>query len=108
VQSPQRGLHVGQAADHDEQAEGVLAGRHPLRDALAVSRTLDLLTAYRKGKGQAELHVFQLGAHGFVNKGGGADHYLDRLEEWFAVDKLLTKPADKDSPPAPGTTGNPD
>ncbi len=49
-------------------------------DALAVGRTLDLFTAYRKGKGPAELHVFQLGAHGFVNKGGGADHYLDRLE----------------------------
>jgi acetyl esterase/lipase len=58
-------------------------------DALAVSRTLDLFTAYRKGKGQAELHVFQMGAHGFVNKGGGADHYLDRLEEWLAINKLL-------------------
>jgi hypothetical protein len=34
-----------------------------------------------------------MGAHGFVNKGGGADHYLDRLEEWLATNKLLTKPA---------------
>jgi acetyl esterase/lipase len=60
-------------------------------DALAVSRTLDLFTAYRKGKGLAELHVFQMGAHGFVNKGGGADHYLDRLEEWLGTNKLLSR-----------------
>ena len=60
-------------------------------DALAVSRTLDQFTAYRKGKGLAELHVFQMGAHGFVNKGGGADHYLDRLEEWLRANKLLSK-----------------
>jgi acetyl esterase/lipase len=71
-------------------------------DALAVGRTLDLFTAYRKAKGQAELHVFQMGAHGFVNKGGGADHYLDRLEEWLAVNKLL---ATADRAPASTTPG---
>jgi dienelactone hydrolase len=63
-------------------------------DRLAVTRTVDLFTAYHKGKGLAELHVFQMGGHGFVNKGGGADHYLDRLEEWLAVNKLLSKPSD--------------
>jgi acetyl esterase/lipase len=62
-------------------------------DAMAVGRTIDLFTAYRKAKGQAELHVFQTGAHGFLKKGGGADHYMDRLEEWLAVNKLLLKPA---------------
>jgi len=62
-------------------------------DTLAVNRTLDLFTAYRKGGGPAELHVFQTGAHGFVNKGGGADHFMDRLEEWLAVNKLLSRPA---------------
>jgi len=62
-------------------------------DTLAVNRTLDLFTAYRKGGGPAELHVFQTGAHGFVNKGGGADHFMDRLEEWLAVNKVLSKPA---------------
>jgi acetyl esterase/lipase len=62
-------------------------------DALAVGRSIELFTFYRKEKGQAELHVFQMGAHGFVNKGGGADHYLDRLEEWLKTNKLLTKPA---------------
>jgi dienelactone hydrolase len=62
-------------------------------DPLAVSRTIDLFTAYRKAKGPAELHVFQMGAHGFVNKGGGADHFMDRLGEWLAVNKLLSKAA---------------
>ena len=60
-------------------------------DALAINRTLDLFTAYRKGKGPAELHVFQMGAHGFVNKGGGADHFMDRLEEWLIANKILSK-----------------
>ena len=62
-------------------------------DAMAVARSIELFTLYQKQKGQTELHVFQMGAHGFVNKGGGADHYLDRLEEWLATNKLLTKPA---------------
>jgi dienelactone hydrolase len=63
-------------------------------DALAAGRTVDLFTAYRKGKGKAELHVFQMGAHGFVNKGGGADHFMDRLEEWLGANKLLSRSAD--------------
>ena len=63
-------------------------------DALAAGRTVDLFTAYRKGKGPAELHVFQMGGHGFRNKGGGADHFMDRLEEWLAANKLLSKSAD--------------
>jgi acetyl esterase/lipase len=60
-------------------------------DAGSVDRTVDLFTAYRKAKGPAELHVFQMGAHGFVNKGGGADHFMDRLEEWLRANKLLAK-----------------
>jgi dienelactone hydrolase len=62
-------------------------------DAMAVARSIELFTFYRKENGHAEIHVFQMGAHGFVNKGGGADHYLDRLEEWLATNTLLTKPA---------------
>jgi acetyl esterase/lipase len=62
-------------------------------DTLAVTRTMDLFTAYKKGNGRAELHVFQMGAHGFVNKGGGADHFMDRLEEWLAANKLLSRAA---------------
>src|SRR4051812_44777025 len=60
-------------------------------DAGSVGRTVELFTAYRKAKGPAELHVFQMGAHGFVNKGGGADHFMDRLEEWLRTNKLLSK-----------------
>jgi acetyl esterase/lipase len=66
-------------------------------DAMFVGRTVDLFTAYRQAKGQAELHVFQMGAHGFGKKGGGADHFMDRLEEWLAVNKLLSKPAQPSS-----------
>lgn len=39
----------------------------------------------------AELHVFQMGAHGFVNKGGGADHFMDRVTEWIKVNGWLEK-----------------
>ena len=60
-------------------------------DSGSVGRTVDLFSAYRKAKGPAELHVFQMGAHGFVNKGGGADHFMDRLEEWLRANKLLSK-----------------
>jgi acetyl esterase/lipase len=60
-------------------------------DTLSVTRTLDLFTAYRKAGDPAELHIFQMGAHGFVNKGGGADHFMDRLEEWLNTNKLLSR-----------------
>ncbi|MBN2130024.1 MAG: hypothetical protein JW741_11035, partial [Sedimentisphaerales bacterium] len=71
-------------------------------DPLAVDRTVERFTAYRQGKGSAELHVFQMGAHGFVNKGGGADHFMDRLEEWLVANKLLAK-----SPTALGLASKP-
>jgi hypothetical protein len=48
-------------------------------------------TVYRMSKGLAELHVVQIGEHGFVNKGGGADHFMDRLQEGLAANKLLSK-----------------
>jgi len=63
-------------------------------DSMAAARSVELFTTWRQAKGPAELHVFQTGAHGFVNKGGGADHFMDRLEEWLGVNKLLTRPAD--------------
>jgi acetyl esterase/lipase len=62
-------------------------------DPMAASRSIELFSAWRKAKGPAELHIFQTGAHGFVNKGGGADHFMDRLEEWLEVNKLLAKAA---------------
>lgn len=61
--------------------------------AVGYQGSIDLFGAWIKAGDQAELHVFQVGAHGFVKKGGGADHYLDRLEEWLKVNGLLTRPA---------------
>ncbi|HLK66783.1 MAG TPA: alpha/beta hydrolase [Bryobacteraceae bacterium] len=53
--------------------------------------SVDLYTAWRKANIPVELHIFQTGLHGFTKKGGGADHYLDRLEEWLRVNGWLTK-----------------
>jgi acetyl esterase/lipase len=53
--------------------------------------SIDLFGAWRKAGLPAELHVFQTGAHGFGKKGGGADHYLDRVEEWLKLNGWLTK-----------------
>ncbi len=55
--------------------------------------SIDLFEAWTKAGLPAELHVFQTGQHGFGKKGGGADHYLDRLEEWLRVNGLLTRAA---------------
>ncbi len=55
--------------------------------------SVDLYTAWRKANIPVELHVFQTGRHGFSKKGGGADHFLDRLEEWLRVNGWLSKPA---------------
>jgi hypothetical protein len=40
-----------------------------------------------------ELHIFQTGRHGFGKKGGGADHFMDRLQEWLKLNGYLTKAA---------------
>ena len=55
--------------------------------------SIDLFGAWIKAGLKAELHIFQIGAHGFVAKGGGADSYLDRIQEWLKVNGLLTKAA---------------
>jgi acetyl esterase/lipase len=47
--------------------------------------SLDLFSAWRKANIPVELHVFQTGRHGFGKKGGGADHFMDRVEEWLKV-----------------------
>jgi acetyl esterase/lipase len=53
--------------------------------------SIDMFGAWRKAGLPAELHVFQAGQHGFGKKGGGADHYLDRVEEWLKLNGWLTK-----------------
>lgn len=61
--------------------------------AVGYQGSIDLFGAWIKAGLKAELHVFQMGAHGFVTKGGGADNYLDRVQEWLKVNGLLTKAA---------------
>jgi acetyl esterase/lipase len=61
--------------------------------AVGYQGSIDLFGAWRKAGLPAELHVFQAGRHGFGTKGGGADHYLDRLEEWLKLNGWLTKTA---------------
>ncbi len=75
------------------------AGAPPLFIAVAADDksvgyqgSIDLFGAWIKAGIPAELHVFQTGQHGFGKKGGGADHYLDRLEEWLKVNGLLKRP----------------
>lgn len=45
--------------------------------------------AWRAADVPCELHLFQMGAHGFVNRGGGADHFMDRVVEWIQVNGWL-------------------
>jgi acetyl esterase/lipase len=53
--------------------------------------SLDMFSAWRKAKVPVELHIFQTGRHGFRVKGGGGDHFMDRLEEWMKVNGYLSK-----------------
>jgi acetyl esterase/lipase len=62
----------------DDQSEGYM-------------RSLEMFDAWRKADIPAELHVFQTGRHGFRTRGGGADHFMDRLEEWLRLNGYLTK-----------------
>ena len=59
--------------------------------AVGYQGSIDLFGAWRKANVPVELHVFQAGQHGFVKKGGGADHYLDRVEQWLRLNGWLTK-----------------
>lgn len=59
--------------------------------AVGYQGSIDLFGAWRKAGVPVELHVFQTGRHGFTKKGGGADHYLDRVEEWLRLNGWLTR-----------------
>jgi acetyl esterase/lipase len=62
----------------DDQSEGYM-------------RSLEMFDAWRKANIPAELHIFQTGRHGFRTRGGGADHFMDRLEEWMRLNGYLTR-----------------
>jgi acetyl esterase/lipase len=74
------------------------AGAPPLFIAVAAddqsvgwAGSFDMFAAWRRANIPVELHIFQTGAHGFRKFGGGADHFMDRLEEWMKVNGWLTK-----------------
>lgn len=82
----------------DANGDAPPAGAPPLFIAVAADDqsvgfqgSLDMFSAWRKANVPVELHIFQTGAHGFRKKGGGADHFMDRLEEWMKVNGYLTK-----------------
>ncbi len=54
-------------------------------------RSMELFAAWQSAGVPAEIHIFQAGRHGFVEKGGGADHFMDRLQEWMKVNGWLSK-----------------
>jgi acetyl esterase/lipase len=57
--------------------------------AVGYQGSLDLFSAWRKANYPVELHIFQTGRHGFGKKGGGADHFMDRVAEWLKVNGLI-------------------
>jgi len=59
--------------------------------AVGFRGSVDMFLAWRQANIPVELHVFQMGSHGFTRHGGGADHYLDRVEEWMKVNGFLNK-----------------
>jgi len=88
------------AAIYGAQASGDAppAGAPPMFIAVAsddqsvgYQGSLDMFAAWRKANIPVELHIFQTGAHGFRKKGGGADHFMDRLQEWMSVNGWLAK-----------------
>lgn len=60
-------------------------------DAGAIAQTMEVFDSWRKAMRPAELHVFQSGGHGFLVKGGGGDHVVDRFVEWIRTNGWLAK-----------------
>jgi acetyl esterase/lipase len=60
--------------------------------AVGSQASIDLFQQWQRAKLPVELHIFQTGLHGFLKKGGGADHFMDRLEEWMRLNGWLIKP----------------
>ncbi len=82
----------------DASGEAPPAGAPPLFIAVAADdmsegyqRSFALFNAWQKANIPAELHIFQTGHHGFRKRGGGADNFMDRLEEWLKLNGYLTK-----------------
>jgi dienelactone hydrolase len=82
----------------DANGDAPPAGAPPLFIAVAADdqsqgylRSFELFDAWQKANIPAELHIFQTGRHGFRKRGGGADNFMDRLEEWLRLNGYLAK-----------------
>lgn len=78
------------------QTVDVPEGAPPLFLAVAADDTnyeasFKTFMAWRMANIPVELHVFQMGAHGFVNKGGAADQFIDRVADWMRGNGWLQK-----------------
>lgn len=60
-------------------------------DAISADAVLAMFHAYRQAGAPVEMHFYQSGGHGFRNTGGGADAFMDRVEEWLGSNGLLEK-----------------
>lgn len=58
-------------------------------DTWSAPLSLKLFQKWQEAGRPAELHVFQTGGHGFLNQGGGADFFMDRLAEWMRANGWL-------------------
>ena len=84
------------ATGNSDAGVPVPAGAPPLFLAVAADdgayeSSAKTFLGWRKANVPVELHVFQMGAHGFVNKGGGADRFMDRVTEWMQANGWLAK-----------------
>ena len=84
------------AAGNREGTVTVPEGAPPLflavaADDRAYQASINTFLAWRAANIPVELHVFQMGAHGFVNKGGGADHFMERVVEWMQTNGWLSR-----------------
>ena len=84
------------AAGKANQTVTVPTGAPPLFLAVAADdsefeASVKTFMAWRTASIPVELHIFQMGAHGFVNKGGGADRFMDRVAEWMQINGWLTR-----------------
>ena len=83
------GSDWGQALVVPDQAPPLFIATAADDQIIPWERSMELFIAWRNAGIPAELHIFQTGAHGFVKKGGGADHFMDRLDEWMRVNQWI-------------------
>jgi acetyl esterase/lipase len=62
-------------------------------DALAVTTSLMLYSAWREAGQAAELHCFAQGGHGFgmVHQGFPSDDWIERMADWLAAQGLVAR-----------------